>query len=58
MRSPVLNACTANSFMCSVVAGCGHMRLVTAVDYSSQVLYEWCTPEKKAQIHQKSWSGS
>ena len=54
----MLSAYTANSFMCSVVAGCGYMRLVTTVDYSLQVLYERCTPENKAQIHLKSCSGN
>ena len=34
------------------------MRLATTVDYSSQVLYERCTPEKETQIYFKSWSSS
>ena len=33
--------------------GCGQMRLAATVDYSSKVLCERCTLEKKAQIYQK-----
>ena len=35
---------------CMIVTGCGHTNLAATVNYSSQVLYEGCTPEKKAQI--------
>ena len=42
----VLNTCRAGTF---------HRRKATdrtwVVDYSSEVLYEMCTPEKKAQIY-------
>ena len=49
-QSLVLNACTANN-KCLEVTGCGHMRLAAIVDYSSLVLYERYTPDKKAQIY-------
>ena len=32
-----------------MVTGCGHMGLASTVEYTSSVLYERCTPEKKAQ---------
>ena len=47
-----LNVCTANN-KCPEVTGCGYVRLATTVDYSSPVLYERCTPEKKAQYTEK-----
>ena len=39
---------------CPEVKGCGYMRLAASNNYNSLVLYERCTPEKKAQIYRKS----
>ena len=49
---------TDNSHKCPVVTGCDHLRSAATVDYSSQVLYEGCTSEKKAQIYRKAEEAS
>ena len=36
--------------LCCEVIGCGHARLASIVNYSSEVLQEECIPEKKAQM--------